>query len=1008
MSSPASAHDPDGRAPIVDELRVAPGDWPAAVALTEGPQLVVAGPGTGKTDFLVARAGHLVAAGIARPEEILVLSFSRRSASDIRHRLSLELGGTRTPISCSTFHSFASRLLETHGTDVIGWRAMPTLLTGPEQVQLVSELLATEDPERWPERFRRLLGSRTFAADVTDFLLRCRERRLGSADIDARTDDHPEWSALPAFMDRYHGELSARGRIDYGTLLDTAITVVEDPGVLDSLTARHRYVLVDEYQDTSPAQAALLEALHAATPNLTVTGDPYQSIYSFRGASLHNVDEFPFRFRRADGEPARRIVLTTSFRVPAQILDGALAVTSGGSLPGAAGPVVPAPHHGSVEAHVFDQTSAEADWIASEIERIHLSGGVPYSEIAVLLRTKRHLVRELSRALSRRSIPHDPPDQRLVDHPAVQIVRDVVLAAALSDPSAPPTWELDAAMRRLLLGPLVGLGLATEREVARERIRSERRWPELLSAEIEGTDRLAELIDAGDWAVDLPAVDGFWHLWDRLDLVEPLVLDDDRADFRSAWTAFSQALERQSERDSSISLLDYFRLADSDDFEAEPLLSHRRSAEDRLTLTTLHQSKGLEFEVVFIADAADSVFPDLRRGISLLPTRGLDPHTGSDHASHLRFRLQEEMRLAYTAMTRARRRVVWTATSAGIDESERRPSRFMVTATGRSEVGELGPPPASPEPITLVGAQAHLRRIAADPGQAPARRLAAIHVLVDTEHWDPAGFAGVQAPGPDTGVMPERFSLSPSQAEAYDTCPRRYVLERRLGIGDASSPYLQYGALVHLVLERAEASAADDGRARSTLEDALDELDEVWAERADFGSPNHTERWRLKAHRLLEKMYAEWPTASGRPVALEHELRLELDGMTWRGFADRIEDRGDGALTVVDYKTGTRLPTLADAAESIQLGFYLLAARHDDRLDGDVVGAEMWCPAARQKTWIRAFDPDRLDDLTDRLRTIGAAIESEIWDPTPGAACGSCAVKVVCPVQPEGREAYQP
>ena len=412
--------------------------------------------------------------------------------------------------------------------------------------------------------------------------------------------------------------------------------------------------------------------------------------------------------------------------------------------------------------------------------------------------------------------------------------------------------------------------------------------------------------------------------------------------------------------------------------------------------------------MVFIADAADSVFPDLRRGISLLPTRGLDPHTGADHADHLRFRLQEEMRLAYTAMTRARRRVVWTATSAGIDESERRPSRFMVAATGRSEVGELGPPPTSPEPITLVGAQAHLRRIAADPAAPPAKRLAAIHVLVDAGHWDPTGFAGVRSPGPDTGVMPERFSLSPSQAEAYDTCPRRYVLERRLGIGDASSPYLQYGALVHLVLERAEASAARRGAVRSSLEDALTELDAVWDERADFGSPNHTERWRLKARRLLEKMYEEWPAVAGRPVALERELRLDLDGMTWRGFADRIEDRGDGALTVVDYKTGTSLPSIAEAAESIQLGFYLLAAGEDDRIEGDVVGAEMWCPASRQKTWIRAFDPDRLEDLEDRLRTIGAAIRSEIWDPTPGEACERCAVKVVCPVQPEGREAYQP
>ena len=978
--------------------------------MTDGPQMVVAGPGTGKTDFIVARATHLVRSGRAEPEEVLVLTFSRRSASDIRRRLSDSLGGSITPVPCSTFHSFASRLLEARGGEVLGWASMPTLLTGPEQVQLVTELLGSETPRDWPARFRDLLGSRTFAGDVTDFLLRCRERRLGSDDIAALSEDNPEWTALPRFMERYQAELVARNRIDYGTLLDTAIRVVEDTDVLTDLSEQYRYLLVDEFQDTSPAQAALLAAFHRGTPHLTVTGDPYQSIYSFRGASLHNVAEFPDRFRDRNGDPAVRIVLTTSFRVPAAILESALAVTSGGELPGGAGPVVPAPHQGSVEAFVFDQASAEADWIASEIERTHLIDEVPYSAIAVLLRSKRHLVTELSRALSRRGIPHDPPDQRLVDHPAVQIIRDIVVAATLSAPGAEPSWALDASIRRLLLGPLIGLALAEERDLVRERLRSQAGWPDLLRANVPDAGGLTELLVDASWATEPPAVEGFWHLWDGLQLIEPLITDVRRSDFRSAWTSFSQALERQSERDPSVTLADYFQLADSDDFEAQPLLTHHRAPGDRLTLTTLHQAKGLEFDTVFIADAADSVFPDLRRGISLLSTRGLDPHLGTDHASHLHFRLQEEMRLAYTAMTRARRRVVWTATSAGIDEQERRPSRFMVAAVGLTEVSHLGAPaPHEGAPVTVTEAQAHLRRIAGDPEASPSRRLAAIKVLVEAGHlWDAARFAGVRRPGPDRGVMPERFSLSPSQAESYATCPRRYVLERRLGIGDGSSPYLQYGGLIHLVLERAEASARERGESRSTLGDALVELDSVWAERADFGSPSFTERWRVKGRELLEKMYEQWPAASGTPVALERELKLEIDGLLWRGYADRIEDRGLGSLTIVDYKTGTTMPTKAEAAESIQLGFYMMAAAADPQLDGEITGAEMWFPAAKPKTWIREFDPSRIGDLEERLRDIGRSIEAEDWQPTPGDACANCAVKIICPVQPEGREAYQP
>ena len=110
----------------------------------------------------------------------------------------------------------------------------------------------------------------------------------------------------------------------------------------------------------------------------------------------------------------------------------------------------------------------------------------------------------------------------------------------------------------------------------------------------------------------------------------------------------------------------------------------------------------------------------------------------------------------------------------------------------------------------------------------------------------------------------------------------------------------------------------------------------------------------------------------------------------------------------MDYKTGTKIPSVKDAASSLQLGFYLLAAAQDDEIAGvgDVVAAESWHPAAKYKGWIRAFDPSSLDSLTERMRKLGAAIGAEQWEPTPGDACGNCAVRIVCPVQPEGREAF--
>ncbi|MGH8875077.1 MAG: ATP-dependent helicase, partial [Acidimicrobiia bacterium] len=465
----------------MDEWRVGPSDWEGALADTGGPQLVVAGPGTGKTEFLVRRTLHLIHSGEAAPAEMLLLTFSRRAAADLRRRVEDRLDRSTTTIPASTFHSFAYRMLEAHAPEALGWEAMPSLLTGPEQVMLVAELLRREDPERWPLTFRPLLHSSTLAGEVADFLLRCRERLIDRSGLSAGADHRPDWRALPGFLATYEKELERRRRIDYGTLQAQAVWLLEHPEVQAAVGLQYRYVLVDEYQDTTAAQARLLELVTAAHRNLTAAADPYQSVYSFRGAELHNVSEFPDRFRHADGRPARRLVLTTSFRVPGAILAAAELVTAGGHLPGASGPVEPAPHAGRVDAYVFPQASAEAEWVAQAAQRLHLQEGLPYRAMTVLVRSKRRFLPELSRALDRRGIPHDPPDTRLVDQPAVRMVLDCALAA-LHEARAPGLSEDAArAVRSLLLGPLFGLPLGRERDLLRQRRRTRRSWSDLLS-----------------------------------------------------------------------------------------------------------------------------------------------------------------------------------------------------------------------------------------------------------------------------------------------------------------------------------------------------------------------------------------------------------------------------------------------------------------------------------------------------------------------------------------------
>jgi len=973
------------------EWRIKPEAWEAALAATDGTQIIVGGPGTGKTEFLVRRARHLLDQGVG-PEQLYLLSFSRRSAADLKLRLETSWERSAPVVSASTFHSLAIRLLETYAPEAFSWNDLPGLLTGPEQVSLVARLLGAEDPADWSAARRPVLGTRTFAGEATDFILRCQEMLLDAAAVEQA--GRAEWKGLPQFLIKYQAELQRLHRIDYGTLIARAVELVSRPDVSAKLTAGTRYVLVDEFQDITPAQTRLLDILTRHHRNLAVAADPYQSIYSFRGADLNRVARFPDEFRDRAGQPARRLVLTTSFRVPAQILEAAVRIAAGAVLPGAAGPVEPVRRTGSVETYVFRQATEEAEWIASEIHRLHFEQRIPYRDLAVFVRSKRRLLADLSRALERRRIPHDQPDARLADQPAVRMVIDCVIAATQPQ-------EASRAVSRILLGPLFRLNPSAWRNLERERIRSGLNWPTLLGRQPEYAP-LAGLISQTDWATRRSAADGFWELWTGLPQFAELVRDPDRRPERAAWSSFSQVLRRLLERDPTMTLADYVRLLEEEDFEATPLLSFHQPSDDRVTLTTLHQSKGLEFEVIFIGDAVERVFPDLRSRDSLLGTHHLVSDRNQE-ADYLHFRLQEESRLCYTAMVRARRRVVMTATDRSASERQGPPSRFLAMAAGTATVEEAARLPASPTlPITPLEAEAWLRRIAADLAEDAPRRRAAITLLAQGPTWNlrsPSAFRGLFARGPDRGV-PIPATLSPTQADTYETCPRRYVLTRRLGIDSDLPGTARFGSLIHRVLEAVEREANQAGVEHADPAAALAEFERTFDPREFDGEP-YASSWRQRGRVLLTALYGNWP-GRGRGVLFEHPLALEIDGTHWKGRADRI-DIEDSGLRIVDYKTSKDVKSIEEAATSLQLGYYVLASKEDSdvqQLGSEVTGASMWFIGG-DKLSKRNFDTKHLEDVHDRLAAVAAGITSEVWEPTPNEQCDRCSVRALCPAWTE-------
>ncbi|CAL9459473.1 ATP-dependent helicase [Streptomyces sp. enrichment culture] len=414
-----------------------------------GPLLVLAGPGTGKTTTLV----ESVAARIARggdPARILVLTFSRKAAVDLRDRMALRMGAARAP-RATTFHSYCYALVRAH-QDSDRFTTPLRLLSGPEQDVTVRELLAGQ-PElerlglthvRWPDELRACLTTRGFADEVRAVLARTRELGLGPEALDAFAGriGRPDWRAAAAFLAEYLDALDLQGVIDYAELVHRAVLLARHPETAARLAAQYDAVYVDEYQDTDPAQVRLLHALAGQGRTLVAFGDPDQSIYAFRGADVNGILDFPAAFPRADGRPAPVEVLRTARRSGAALLAATRLITRRMPLTRLPADKVrahrdPAPvrEGGRVEVHTYPTAGAELDNIADILRRAHLEDGVPWSDMAVLVRAGSRTLPSLRRALTAAGVPVDidGDDLPLRHEPAVAPLLTALRAVATAE-----------------------------------------------------------------------------------------------------------------------------------------------------------------------------------------------------------------------------------------------------------------------------------------------------------------------------------------------------------------------------------------------------------------------------------------------------------------------------------------------------------------------------------------------------------------------------------------------
>ncbi|MFJ8759629.1 ATP-dependent helicase [Streptomyces cyaneofuscatus] len=951
----------------------------AVVDHADGPLLVLAGPGTGKTTTLVESVAARVNRG-ADPARILVLTFSRKAAVELRDRMAARLGAARGP-QATTFHSYCYALVRAH-QDADLFADPLRLLSGPEQDVTVRDLLAGQlDLEkeglahvRWPDELRACLTTRGFADEVRAVLARSRELGLGPDALAAfaRRTGRPDWSAAAQFLAEYLDVLDAQGVLDYAELVHRAVLLAERPEVSAQLAGAYDAVYVDEYQDTDPAQVRLLHALagnrvggsrssgrtapagagnlgRAASAGRTLVafGDPDQSIYTFRGADVNGILEFPDTFRRADGTPAPVGVLTTSRRSGSELLAATRLLTRRMPLTRLPADTVRAHRElhavregGRVETYTYPTASTELDNIADLLRRAHLEDGVPWREMAVLVRAGGRSLPAVRRALTSAGVPLevDGDDLPLRHEPAVAplltALRTVATAALHHQPAetkeqedgqdgqqggpetAPVTapWLGTETALTLLTSPLGSMDAADLRRLGRALRDEERaagiRVPapsdELLARALAEPERLVthdpayahgaqrlgallrkarELLEGGGTAEE-----ALWTLWNGTPWPDRLA----RAALRGgaggrnadrdldAVCALFETAARAEERTGGRGALNFLEEVDAQDIAADTL-SRRTARPDAVRLMTAHRSKGLEWRLVVVAGVQEGLWPDLRRRGSLLEADRIG-RDGLAEPLTPGALLAEERRLFYVAATRARERLVVTAVKAPADDGDQ-PSRFL-TELGVEPRDVTGRPR---RPLAVAALVAELRATTVDPAasdalrDAAAHRLARLAALTDDEGQalvpaaHPSRWWGLDEPTRSAVPLRDRDQPVTLSGSALDQLANTCALQWFLGREvKADAPATAAQGFGNVVHVLADEVASS--RTPADLDVLMERLDSVWNGLA-FDAPWKSEQEKDQARAALER-FLKWHVLDrgGRtPTASEHDFDVTLE-----------------------------------------------------------------------------------------------------------------------------------
>jgi DNA helicase-2/ATP-dependent DNA helicase PcrA len=608
--------------PWLDELNP---EQRQAVETTEGPLLVLSGAGTGKTRVLTTRLAYILTKNKANPWNCLVVTFTNRAAKEMRERVQNLIGDMVNSVWLGTFHSVCVKILRVHA-ELVGLKPNFTILGEDDQKRLIKQILETEgiDEKKYPPQ------------SLVEKISRLKDKGIT---VDKAASDFRS-NVLINVYQKYQARLLELNCVDFGDiLLYTLIILMSDAEVLQKYQDKFRYIMVDEYQDTNVTQYLFLRLLSQKSRNLCCVGDDDQSIYSWRGAEIENI----MRFQK-DFEDAQIIRLERNYRSTANILNAASSLIAHNStrldktLRVAENSPATKGDNEKIRLLAMSDGGEEAAWIAAEIERLHRNG-LAYSDIAVLVRTA-FQTREFEEKFISEAIPY-----QVIGGPKFYERAEIRDALAYYRVILQPSDDL--AFERIINKPTRGVGAKT----------------------IEKLQQIAHeqhisLYAAVNWAIEQNIISGkvrnnlselmqYFAEWDKMEQALPL---DEFAEQVLTQSGYMDMLKNDTSVEAPGRIENLRELINvmsdeanypnlSEFMEHVSLIMDNDSAIDsnKVMLMTLHSAKGLEFNTVFLPGWEETLFPHQK---SL--------EEGNSNS------LEEERRLAYVAITRAKQKLYIT------------------------------------------------------------------------------------------------------------------------------------------------------------------------------------------------------------------------------------------------------------------------------------------------------------------------------------------------------------